>query len=197
MSRYPRARFLRSAASPGDFGEDSGVEVAFVGRSNSGKSSALNAIVQRKDLARTSKTPGRTQFVNLFELEPGRRIADLPGYGHARVPATVRSAWERLMGAYFERRTSLAGVFLVVDCRRGVGVGDETMLAYASARGLSTHVLLVKCDKLGRGAAKMALEQARTALAPRATVQLFSAHSGEGVAAAQGTLDALLDRKRT
>ena len=101
MSRYSKARFLKSAASPAGFGDDSGYEVAISGRSNSGKSSALNAIVRRNDLARTSRTPGRTQFVNLFELEPGRRLADLPGYGFARVPPAVRAEWGRLMEQYF------------------------------------------------------------------------------------------------
>ncbi len=93
MSRYPKARFVKSAVSAAAFGDDSGYEVAIAGRSNSGKSSALNAILRRRDLARTSRTPGRTQAVNLFELEPGRRLADLPGYGHARVPDAVKAAW--------------------------------------------------------------------------------------------------------
>jgi GTP-binding protein len=196
MSRYSRARFLRSAASADDFGDDSGAEVAFVGRSNSGKSSALNAILQRKDLARTSRTPGRTQMVNLFELEPGQRIADLPGYGYARVPDDVRAGWERLMDSYFSDRESLAGVILIVDSRRGIGPGDEAMVAYASKRGVPIHVLLAKSDKLGRGALRPALESAGNALRGKATVQLFSARSGDGVAAAQGALEALLDHRR-
>jgi len=196
MSRYSKARFLKSADSPAAFGDDSGAEVAFAGRSNSGKSSALNAIVRRKDLARTSRTPGRTQFVNLFELEPGRRLADLPGYGYARVPAAVRAAWGRLMEAYFVERGSLAGLFIVVDSRRGFGASDEAMLEYASARGLPAHVLLSKSDKLGRNEARQALQTARRALGERAGVQLFSAESGEGVDTAQGALDALLAGKR-
>ncbi|MGH8196904.1 MAG: ribosome biogenesis GTP-binding protein YihA/YsxC [Steroidobacteraceae bacterium] len=196
MSRYSQARFLKSADSPAAFGDDSGAEVAFAGRSNSGKSSALNAIVRRKDLARTSRTPGRTQFVNLFELEPGRRLADLPGYGHARVPAAVRAAWGRLMDAYFAERGSLAGLFIVVDSRRGFGASDEAMLEYASARGLPAHVLLSKSDKLGRNEARQVLQTARRALGERAGVQLFSAESGEGVDTAQGALDALLAGKR-
>jgi GTP-binding protein len=134
MSRYPKARFLKSAVSPESFGDDSGYEVAISGRSNSGKSSALNAIVRRRDLARTSRTPGRTQSVNLFELEPGRRLVDLPGYGHARVPDAVKAAWARLMDAYFAERRSLAGLLIVVDARRGIGERDEAMLRYATAR---------------------------------------------------------------
>ena len=192
MSRYSKARFLKSAASPAGFGDDSGYEVAISGRSNSGKSSALNAIVRRNDLARTSRTPGRTQFVNLFELEPGRRLADLPGYGFARVPPAVRAEWARLMEQYFTERQSLAGLFIVVDVRRGFGESDEAMLAYARARGVPSHVLLSKSDKLGRNEARQALATARKALGERAGVQLFSAQSGEGVDGAQGALDAML-----
>ncbi len=192
MSRYVRARFLKSAASPAAFGDDSGAEIALAGRSNSGKSSALNAIVRRKDLARTSRTPGRTQFVNLFELEPGRRLVDLPGYGHARVPAAVRAAWGRLMDAYFAERRSLAGLFIVVDARRGFGDSDRIMLEYAALRCIPVHVLLTKADKLGRNEARATLRQATALLEGRAGVQLFSAVSGEGAEAAQGALEAML-----
>lgn len=192
MSRYSRARFLKSAGSGSTFGDDSGYEVAIAGRSNSGKSSALNAIVGRRDLARTSKTPGRTQAVNLFELEPGRRLVDLPGYGHANVPAAVRAAWGRLMNAYFAQRRSLAGLLVVVDARRGVQASDEAMLDFAAARGLPAHLLLTKSDKLKRSEAKQALAAAREALGKRANAQLFSAESGEGVDAAQAALEAML-----
>ena len=192
MSRYPQARFIKSADSAAAFGDDSGAEIAFAGRSNSGKSSALNAIVRRNDLARTSKTPGRTQLVNLFELKPGRRLADLPGYGFARVPPAMRAEWQRLMEAYFTTRASLAGLFLIVDVRRGFGDSDETMLAYAAARGRPIHVLLTKADKLGRNEGRTTLQKVKAQLGNRATVQLFSAVSGEGVDAAQGALDALL-----
>jgi GTP-binding protein len=192
MSRYSTARFLKSAASPADFGDDSGYEVAIAGRSNSGKSSALNAIVRRRDLARTSRTPGRTQFVNLFELAPGRRLVDLPGYGHARVPDAVKAAWARLMDDYFAERRSLAGLLIVVDARRGFGERDETMLRYAGARGIPSHVLLAKSDTLGRNEARQALASARQALAGRAGAQLFSARSGEGVDAAQAALERML-----
>ncbi|MGH8203455.1 MAG: ribosome biogenesis GTP-binding protein YihA/YsxC [Steroidobacteraceae bacterium] len=192
MSRYSRARFLKSAGLGATFGDDSGYEVAIAGRSNSGKSSALNAIVHRRDLARTSRTPGRTQAVNLFELEPGRRLVDLPGYGHANVPAAVRAAWGRLMAAYFAQRRSLAGLLVVVDARRGVQAGDEAMLGYAAAHGLPSHVLLTKSDKLKRNEAKQALAAARQTLGPRANAQLFSAESGEGVDAARAALEAML-----
>ena len=186
------ARFLKSAFAPATFGDDSGFEVAISGRSNSGKSSALNAIVRQKDLARTSRTPGRTQAVNLFELEPGRRFVDLPGYGHANVPARVRAEWAQLIDAYFAERSSLRGLFIIVDARRGFGQSDEAMLAYATVRRLPSHVLLTKADKLGRNEARQALAVARQTLGERATVQLFSAESGEGVDAARAALEALL-----
>lgn len=192
MSRYPQVRFLKSADSAVAFGDDSGAEVAFAGRSNSGKSSALNAIMRRNDLARTSKTPGRTQLVNLFEIQPGRRLADLPGYGFARVPPAMRAEWRRLMEAYFTHRESLAGLMIVVDARRGFGESDRMMLEYAEARGRPVHVLLTKADKLSRNEARTTLQKTRAALGGRATAQLFSAVSGEGVDSAQGALDALL-----
>src|SRR5215207_1164558 len=174
MSRYPQVRFIKSADSAAAFGDDSGAEIAFAGRSNSGKSSALNAIVRRNDLARTSRTPGRTQLVNLFEVTPGRRLADLPGYGFAKVPPAMRAQWQRLMEDYFTSRDSLAGLFLVVDVRRGFGDSDETMLAYAAARGRPIHVLLTKADKLSRNEGRSTLQKVRAQLGVRATVQLFS-----------------------
>lgn len=192
MSRYPQARFLKSADSPAQFGDDSGAEVAFAGRSNSGKSSAINAILGRKDLARTSRTPGRTQLVNFFEVVPGRRIVDLPGYGFAKVPPAMREHWRRLMEGYFRRRDSLAGLVIVVDARRGFGASDEAMLAYAEARGCPVHVLLTKADKLGRNESRAILRETLSTLGARARAQLFSAETGEGVDAAQGALDALL-----
>jgi GTP-binding protein len=130
--------------------------------------------------------------VNLFELQPGRRLVDLPGYGHSKVPDLVRAAWAELMDAYFRGRSSLAGLLIVADARRGFGVSDEAMLAYAAARGVPSHVLLSKADKLGRNEARRALEAAREALAGRASAQLFSAKSGEGVDAAQRALEAML-----
>ena len=195
MSHYPRARFLISADSQAGFGDDTGAEVAFAGRSNSGKSSAINAIVQRRDLARTSKTPGRTQLVNFFELERGLRLVDLPGYGYAQVPPAMRAHWGRLMQAFFETRGSLAGLFIVVDARRGFADSDRVMLEYAEARGRPVHVLLSKADKLARNEARELLKKTRVLLATRATAQLFSAVTGAEVAAARGALDAMLARR--
>lgn len=195
MSRYPQARFLKSADSAAGFGDESGAEVAFAGRSNSGKSSAINAIVGRRDLARTSRTPGRTQLVNFFEIVPGRRIVDLPGYGYAKVPPKMREHWRQLMEDYFRTRDSLAGLVIVVDARRGFGEHDEAMLRYAEARGCPVHVLLTKADKLSRNESRSILSETKARLGERARAQLFSAETGEGVEAAQGALDALLSRR--
>jgi GTP-binding protein len=195
MSRYPQARFLKSADSAAGFGDDSGAEVAFAGRSNSGKSSAINAIVGRRDLARTSRTPGRTQLVNFFEVVPGRRIVDLPGYGYAKVPPKMREHWKRLMEAYFRRRESLAGLVIVVDARRGFGESDEAMLQYAEARDCPVQVLLTKADKLNRNESRVILRETQSRLGGRARAQLFSAETREGVDAAQGALGALLGRR--
>src|SRR5262245_28516753 len=145
---YSQARFISSAAQPGDFPDDSGVEVVFAGRSNCGKSSAINAITGRRALARTSRTPGRTQLINFFELEPDRRLVDLPGYGYAKVSEDMRRYWRELIGAYFSGRSSLAGVVLIMDARHPLKDLDWQMLEHA--HGLPLHVLLSKADKLSR-----------------------------------------------
>lgn len=191
MSTFPRVRFLTSAATPDGFGDDSGAEVAFAGRSNSGKSSAINAIVGRRGLARASRTPGRTQLVNFFELEPGRRVVDLPGYGYARAPAAAQARWGRLVEAYFRGRDALAGLFLIVDARRGLADADRVMLDYAAAGGRPAHVLLTKSDKLTRNEARVTARRTTAELAGQATVQIFSAVTGEGADAARATLAAM------
>ena len=192
MSRFSQASFLISAAAPAQFPPDVGAEVAFVGRSNAGKSSAINAITHRHGLARTSKTPGRTQLLNFFELGPGARLVDLPGYGYADVPAAQRHTWPPLIEA-LRRRTSLRGLFVIVDARRGLKDSDEELLGWAEPTQ-QVHVLLAKADKLNRAEAAAALRDAAAALAGRASVQLFSAHKGTGVKEAQDTLAAWLAR---
>lgn len=192
MSAYPDARFIASAHNPSQFVADVGREVAFAGRSNSGKSSALNAILGRRSLARTSKTPGRTQLVNFFAIGEELRVTDLPGYGYARVPEAVRQHWGRLMDAYFRQRRSLAGLFLVMDVRHPLSEFDRGMLDWAQAAGCPVHVLLTKADKLSRGAGTAALLAVAKTLGDTATVQLFSALKGTGVEAARETLDMLL-----
>ena len=192
MSQYPHAKFLLSANAPGQFVADRGAEVAVAGRSNAGKSSAINVIVNRRGFARVSKTPGRTQLVNFFELEAGRRLVDLPGYGFARVTEATRRHWGELMQAYFASRQSLAGLFIVVDVRRGIADFDRQMLELAGSQSIPVHILLTKADKLKRGQAAKALLEARRALHSHATVQLFSAPKRQGVEEARRQLDAFL-----
>ena len=193
MAVFPNARFLISAAAAGQFPADQGAEVAFAGRSNAGKSSAINAIVGRQGLARTSKTPGRTRLINFFELSPHQRIVDLPGYGYASAPESERRTWPRLIEA-LRARDALKGLFVIVDARRGLGEGDEALLEWALPRQ-RVHVLFSKADKLTRNEGRQALAAAAAALAGRATVQLFSAHSRVGLEEAQQVLRALLDAK--
>jgi len=196
VAAFPNARFLVSAAAPGQFPADHGAEVAFAGRSNAGKSSAINAIVGRQGLARTSKTPGRTRLINFFELSPRERIVDLPGYGYASAPEAERRTWPRLIEALRER-DALKGLFVIVDARRGIGEGDEALLEWALPRQ-RVHVLLAKADKLTRNEGRRALAAAAEALRGRATVQLFSAHARAGLDEAQGVLRAWLgDKEKT
>lgn len=192
MSQYPHAKFVLSANAPAQFPPDEGREVAVAGRSNAGKSSAINAIVNRRQFARTSKTPGRTQLVNFFSLRDDRRLVDLPGYGFARVSEEMRRHWGRLMQRYFEERRSLHGLLLVVDIRRRLTDFDHRMLQFADTVGLEVHVLLTKADKLKRGPASAALMEVRKALADRASVQLFSATSRQGVDEAREVLQRFL-----
>ncbi|HEY8520392.1 MAG TPA: ribosome biogenesis GTP-binding protein YihA/YsxC [Gammaproteobacteria bacterium] len=188
-------KFVKSAASASDFPRDEGREVAFVGRSNSGKSSAINAIFGARKLARVSKTPGRTQLVNFFEIAPGRRIVDLPGYGYARVTPDVRERWRRLLAAYFEGRRSLAGLLLTVDVRRGLGEQDEQMLAWAERLGLPVVALLTKADKLPRGQALERQREAAARLGGPDNAILFSALRRDGVAQARERLEGWLEEK--
>jgi GTP-binding protein len=193
MSAYASARFLTSANHPGQFVDDTGREVAFAGRSNAGKSSAINAVTGRRGLARTSKTPGRTQLINFFALDGDRRLVDLPGYGFARVPPAMRDHWRRLMEAYFRGRSSLAGLVVVMDCRRPLTDFDRQMLDWAEHAGCGVHVLLTKADKLSRSKASAAMHATRRALGPDIGVQLFSALKGTGVETARAALDELLE----
>jgi GTP-binding protein len=186
MSRLGEARFLTSVAAPAQFPADVGAEVAFAGRSNAGKSSAINAITQRRGLARTSKTPGRTRLLNYFELAPARRLVDLPGYGYASVAAAERGAWLPLLES-LRARASLTGLFVIVDSRRGLTEGDEGVFEWAQGAH-RLHVLLSKADKLNRAESAAVLRATSTRLAGRGTVQLFSALRGIGLHEAQETL---------
>lgn len=192
MSHYPQAEFLKSADAPSQFVPDDGAELAFAGRSNAGKSSAINVIVGRRQFARTSKTPGRTRLVNFFQLRDGERLVDLPGYGFARVSEKKRQHWANLMADYFETRSSLRGMFLIVDIRRRLTDFDRQMLSFADAVGLPVHVLLTKADKLKKGQAAKALLEVRRELGDVVQVQLFSALNRQGETQAREALEALL-----
>lgn len=191
MSRFPQARFILSAADPAQFPADLGAEVAFAGRSNSGKSSAINTIVGRQGLARASKTPGRTRLINFFELSPLMRLIDLPGYGYASAPESERRTWPLLIEA-LRRRSSLRGLFVIVDARRGITAGDTALLEWAGS-GQRAHVLLSKADKLSRQEARKALSAAEAALGEGVSVQLFSAHTRAGLEEAQRVLRSWLE----
>jgi len=195
MSAYPNVRFLTSANAVEQLPADDGVEIAVAGRSNAGKSSAINAITQRKGLARTSKTPGATRLINFFELDRGRRLVDLPGYGFAGVSGRMREHWGELIEGYFAKRRSLRGVVVVMDIRHPLTEHDLGMLALVRGHQVPSHVLLTKADKLGRNAARQALAEVRrrAAALESVTVQLFSAHAGDGVAEARAALERLLD----
>lgn len=178
IQRFHATKFLTSANQLTQLPETEGHEVAFAGRSNAGKSSALNALTSQSTLARTSKTPGRTQLINYFEVDPQNFLVDLPGYGYAKVPERIRLHWQSVIQGYFETRKNLTGLIMMMDVRHPMTVLDEQMLRWCESQDLRVHILLTKADKLKRGPAKSALFQVQEALkefSMPATVQLFSA----------------------
>jgi len=192
LSPIQQASFLLSAAAVSDFPPEAGPELAFAGRSNVGKSSAINALAGRKRLAFSSKTPGRTQQINFFDLGDAGRLADLPGYGYASVPQALRASWDALIGGYLSGRATLAGVVVLMDSRHPLTRNDREFLEWLRPVQAPRLVLLSKSDKLSRA------EQAKTLAATRAAldqaaltslVQLFSSSSGEGVEEARNQLD--------
>lgn len=185
-----------SCASLDQCPADGQPELAFAGRSNSGKSSALNALCNQKALARVSKTPGRTQLINLFELphQTGRMV-DLPGYGYAQVPEKLRKDWARMVGRFVEQRPNLQGIVLIMDCRHPLTEFDQQMLAWVRLGERRCHVLLTKSDKLGFGAGKNTLLTVKKKIGEMGIdvgVQLFSSLSGQGVNEARVALAQLL-----
>ena len=181
------ASYVLSAHELKQLPKDNGIEVAIAGRSNAGKSSAINTLTDQKSLARTSKTPGRTQQIVIFELDENRRIADLPGYGYAKVPLKLKAHWRTVMSRYFESRRCLRGVVLVMDIRHPMRDFDQQMLAWCDSAGIPCHILLTKADKLKRGPAQSTLLKVRRDLPDIASVQVFSSSKKIG-------LDELLDK---
>lgn len=196
MSHYPDAAFIKSANAVNQFVPDDGAEVAVAGRSNAGKSSAINVIVNRRQFARTSKTPGRTQLVNFFRLHDEQRLVDLPGYGFARVSDATRQHWGELLADYFRCRESLRGLILVVDIRRQITDFDEHMIAFAESVDLPIHILLTKADKLKRGQVANSLLAVKKRLGTRASVQAFSALKRQGEDEARDVLTQFLAHKK-
>ena len=194
-SAFSRVEFLISAGITGGLPPEDLPELAFAGRSNVGKSSAINALTRRKRLAFVSKTPGRTQTINFFDLGGRGRLVDLPGYGYARVPQAVRAEWDQLVGGYVGSRQSLAGVVVLMDARHPFMPHDENLLAWLQAAGRRLLVLLSKCDKLSRQERAKVLTACQARLASRAfdaEARLFSSLSGEGVEETRALLDGWL-----
>ncbi|PHQ79649.1 MAG: YihA family ribosome biogenesis GTP-binding protein [Coxiella sp. (in: Bacteria)] len=190
---YQKAKYLNSAAELKQLPQDEGVEVAFIGRSNAGKSSALNTITGIKGLARTSQTPGRTQMINLFELDSDRRLVDLPGYGYAKAPRVMREKWIKNTNEYLRSRDCLKGLVLVMDIRHPLKDSDQHLIEWTLSCHLPIHVLLTKADKLKSGAKKRTLREVSDFLHAQygdaVTVQIFSSQDRCGLDEAQEKLD--------
>jgi GTP-binding protein len=194
---YQKASFLASASRLNNAPPDSGLEVAFAGRSNAGKSSAINTITHQKSLARVSKTPGRTQLLNFFTLDDHRRLVDLPGYGYAKVPEAMHKSWGAMIENYLSRRQALRGVFLIMDIRHPMTEFDGRMIDWCQHFDLPLHVTLTKSDKLSRGAAMDTFHRVTAELNKRqqnpVSVQLFSSLKRSGIEEAHARLDAWLE----
>jgi len=195
---YRHARFEMSASKLSQLPADKGWEVAFAGRSNAGKSSAINRITAQKALARTSKTPGRTQLINFFSIDEQRRLVDLPGYGYAKVSEDVKRRWQQTMEQYLVSRHSLKGLILLMDVRHPLKEVDQQLLSWCWHVGMPAHVLLTKADKLKRGQAQNILLSVRREIksgGPEGltSIQLFSALKGTGLGEVYQVLDRWLD----
>lgn len=180
---FQTARFLTSSATLAQCPPDTGAEVAFCGRSNAGKSSAINALTRQKSLARTSKTPGRTRLINFFERSETRKLVDLPGYGYAKVPMSVKDHWQRHLDDYLRARASLKGIVLLVDIRHPLKEFDQMMIDWSVEAELPVHILLTKADKLKRGGQQSALLGLQRILPDNASAQVFSATKKLGLEA--------------
>lgn len=189
---YAKTHFILSAPDITHLPSDTGIEVAFAGRSNAGKSSALNTLTNQKSLARTSKTPGRTQLINLFEVEPNCRLVDLPGYGYAEVPESVKIKWQKSLGEYLQKRESLKGLVILMDIRHPLKDLDQQMIEWAVSVSIPVMLLLTKADKLASGAQKKQLNMVREAILPfqgEITVANFSSTKKQGIEQLKQQLD--------
>ena len=181
---YHKTHFLTSAANITQLPADTGVEIAFAGRSNAGNSTALNALTNQKNLARTSKTPGRTQLINLFEVEPQYKLVDLPGYGYAAVPEQMKLQWQKSLGEYLQKRHCLRGVVILMDIRHPLKDLDQQMIEWAVSSDLPVLLLLTKADKLSQSARSKTVKMVREAILPfqgDIQVEPFSALSKLGI----------------
>ena len=195
QNSYRKAKFLLSCPSLKGCPDDNGYEVIFAGRSNAGKSSAINTLTEQKKLAKVSRTPGRTQHLVFFELDEQRRLVDLPGYGYAKVPDAVKQKWNQNMREYFDNRNCLKGAILVMDCRHPLKPFDEMMLQWCINSDIDTNILLTKSDKLKKGAAsstKLAVKNAVKEFS-NINVQLFSSLRKEGVSELCKYLDKIFE----
>lgn len=195
MSLFQHAKFLTSGNALTDLPAHGGIEVAFAGRSNAGKSSAINTLANRSRLAYVSKTPGRTQLINFFELGDERYLVDLPGYGYADVPEKIRLHWQKILSAYLMTRVTLAGLVLIMDARHPLTKLDWQMLEWFGTTAKPVHILLTKADKLSRQEATNTLRKVQAELRedfPQCTVQLFSSSKRQGLEEAEAAIGKLL-----
>ncbi len=189
---YQKTHFLISAPNIKAMPEDSGIEVAFAGRSNAGKSTALNALTKQKNLARTSKTPGRTQLINVFEVEEGCKLVDLPGYGYAAVPEKMKIQWQKSLGEYLQKRECLHGIVILMDIRHPLKDLDQQMIEWAVMANKSVLLLLTKADKLSQSARSKQVKMVREAILPfqgDIQVETFSGSKGLGIDKLAGKLN--------
>lgn len=193
---YHQTKFISSAPKLMDAPEDQGKEVAFAGRSNAGKSSVINTLTRQKTLARISKTPGRTQLLNFFEIDPCRKFVDLPGYGYAKVPLEVKQQWHQMMESYLHQRKALCGIVLVMDVRHPLTEFDGQMIAWCEHRRLPLHILLTKADKLKFGVAKntlLSVQKELVAADITVSLQLFSSLKKTGIDEVHSVLNQWFD----
>lgn len=189
---YHKTHFMTSAANIHQLPKDEGMEIAFAGRSNAGKSTALNALTNQKNLARTSKTPGRTQLINLFEVEPQYKLVDLPGYGYAAVPEQMKLQWQKSLGEYLQHRECLKGVVILMDIRHPLKDLDQQMIEWAVSSDLPVLLLLTKADKLSQSARSKQAKMVREAILPfqgDVQVEAFSAQNKIGIDKLAAKLD--------